>query len=224
MKYLRHILFVCVIVCSTAFARIDSTETSSSSTPTVTTSEVIVSGGIPVAYLPEEFRRSSMKAWNFGLGYEISYEPGSIGYSSLLVTAEYNLFRFDATGYTNYILGGPDSNTVKSNPNFSASQRPTKIFSLLINYKGTFGASKKSIAPYFLLGVGYMYTSVPSLITPPDTAGGSSKSAISWAFGIGVDIPINDSATLFVQGKSVLGVMEETRQFFPITGGLRYRF
>jgi len=42
--------------------------------------------------------------------------------------------------------------------------------------------------------------------------------------GIGIEAPITDEITFFVQGKSVLGVFQEERQYFPLSGGFRIQF
>ena len=224
MKYLHHILLVSVIVSVTASARTDSTSTGSSVAKRSST-EIFLSGGIPIPYLPEDFRQQSKSAWTVAGGYGVVYEPGSVGFSTLFVNAEYSLFHFDETGYINALLAGPDSNKVHQNPGFSAEQRPTKIFSAFLNYQGTFATSTRSIAPYFLVGVGYMYVSVPELVSTTGSVPGYSKSAVSWTVGLGVDVPFSETTVFFVQGKTVMGVISEaTRQTFPITAGLRYRF
>ncbi len=215
MKHVLLFLPLCLFCSSLTVAQGDST----ASAPKI--AEVMLMTGVSIPYLPVDFRNHSMKGSYVGGGYSLTFEPGSIGYSTVSATADYSLFRFDGTGFINAL-----DSVHQSIPGLTVTQRPVKAFTLMLNYRGTFTSFSSSVSPYFLIGVGYMFLSVPTTEAAPDTllnVDGFNKSAVAWSFGIGFDVPINETAGVFVQGKSTLGVMDRTRQYFPVVIGVRYR-
>lgn len=216
MKHVLLIISLCLAYSSPSFAQEDST----ASRPLI--NEVMVMTGISVPYLPVDFRNHSMKGWDIGAGLGMTFAPGSIGYSSVDVVADYSLFRFDGTSFIKDL----DTNFVQNTPGLTVTQRPVKAFTLMVNYRGLFTTLSTAFSPYFLIGVGYMYVSVPPTLAAPDNSvaiASSNLYAIAWSIGVGVDVPINETGGVFVQGKSTLGAMDKTRQYFPIVVGVRYR-
>jgi opacity protein-like surface antigen len=188
-------------------------------TSVVKTPEISLAGGVSFPYLPEQFRDYWKKGWNTEIGYGYSMSPGAIGYSSLLATIGYSRFAMDVTGLETKL------NLLQKN--ISLTRNPTTVFTILLSYKGAFSPSKRMIAPYFLIGIGYLHLSAGAIGASGDTTfsiDAQSASAFTWTFGVGIELPVTERIALFVQGKSVLGVLDPTRQYFPLNGGFSYRF
>ncbi len=188
-------------------------------TMTVKTPEISLSGGFSLPYLPDHFKDSWKKGWNAGAGFGYSTSPGSIGYSSLLATIEYSRWAFDVAAF--------QSKAGLLQKSVVLSRNPTNVFNIMFSYKGTFSPSRRSIAPYFLIGFGYLHLSEGTISCSGDTTftiSGQSASAFAWSVGAGIEVPITESIACFVQGKSTLGVLDPTRQYFPLSGGFTYRF
>jgi outer membrane protein with beta-barrel domain len=186
---------------------------------TVKTPEISLAGGVSFPYLPEQSRNYWKKGWNADIGLGYSTDPGSIGYSSLLATFEYARFAFDPVAFQTKL------NLLQKN--IQLSRNPTTIFNVIVSYKGTFSPTKRSLAPYFLIGIGYLHLSEGTITSTGDTTftnTGQSASGFAWSVGVGVELPITESIAFFVQGKSTLGVVDPTRQYFPLSGGFTYRF
>lgn len=216
MKQALLIVSLCFITHSLMIAQGDSLSASTK------TREVFIGGGISYPYLPVDFKNTVKNGWNVGVGYGFSFEPGSIGYGALYASMELTRFPFDREKYRAYLdtakNGAYSGNTFLSGPAY--------VFNFMLNFKGTFSATKKSIAPYFLLGIGYESATASQLDHSIDTALNVSKfreSAFAWSAGVGIEAPLNESSAIFVQIRSVLGVFKETRQHFPLTAGLRFR-
>jgi len=211
MKYLIVIVSLCLVSSSIVIAQAD---TSLSSKKTL---EALIWGGASLPYLPSEYHVYWKTGYNVGGGIGYSLDPGSLGYGSLFATIEYGRTNFDQKKYN-------DSLKVL-NPSDTAFGGPVKLVNVMLNFKGSFSSTKKTVAPYFLIGVGYMYYSAAEITLAPDsslTIAGINKGAVSWSFGVGVEVPVTESARVFVQAKSLLGVSDPTRQYFPITAGLLY--
>ncbi|HEY6190771.1 MAG TPA: outer membrane beta-barrel protein [Bacteroidota bacterium] len=185
---------------------------------TVKTPEISLSGGVSLPYLPDHFKDYWKKGWNAGAGFGYSTNPGSIGYSTLLATVEYSRWAFDVAAFRTKL------NLVQKN--VALSRNPTSVFNIMFSYKGTFSPSRRSLAPYFLIGFGYLHLSEGAITCSGDTAftvSGQSASAFAWSVGVGIEVPVTESIAFFVQGKSTLGVIDPTRQYFPLSGGFTYR-
>ena len=188
--------------------------------------EVFVTGGISYPYLPKQLDVNFKPGYNIGVGNSIIFPPGSLGYSKVSFALEYSLFDFDQQSYLNSLEGTADTTILQGNPGLIAIQRPAKIFTAMAYYQGHFSVVP-IITPYFLVGVGFFYVSVPPLFTDPSTSldqEGYNNATIAWTFGLGADVSISDSFGAFVQAKSVLGVLDDKHQIFPISLGLRYTF
>ena len=218
MKHVFIAVFVCLMFSvSSLFAQSDPTSANdSSSNFSIHINEATVSGGISLPYLPEETRHYLKKGWNTGVGIGMSFEPGSMGYGSIDFTLEYTRFAFDNIAFRNTL----------SQANIFVSRNPTTAMTFMLNFKGSFSSTKRSIAPYFLLGVGGAVFSGGAIVVGGDTSftiEGRSSAAFAWTAGVGVEIPITESVTVFFQGKSLLIVMDETRQYFPLSAGICLR-
>jgi opacity protein-like surface antigen len=222
MKQTALVLFALLVIALPVVAQEDSVQQ--------TDREVILYGGTSLPYLPLEFRTYWKNGWNAGVGYGYSFAPGSFGYGAVYATVDYSRFILNGTAYRDSMLAPldqsnlpPEAAALKTAPISGGS---TKILTVMLNFKGSFAATKNSIAPYFLLGVGYMYYSAEDVTA--DTVQmyripGKTSSAFGWTFGIGVEASITESIGVFVQGKSVLGVVDKTRQYFPLSAGVRIR-
>jgi opacity protein-like surface antigen len=223
MKYVVLTTICCIIIFSAGFSQVDSSKSverdvafpiDSSRLKTI---EFSLSGGTSIPYLPKDFHDYWKKGWNAGGGIGLTFTPGSTGYGSLLLNADVNRFAFDHTTYRNLL----------HQSKITTSNNPSWMVDIMLNFRGTFTSLSKFIQPYFLIGVGYLHYSQGDIWVTGDTAytiTGDSKSTISWDAGIGIDFPFTDRFGIFVEGKSLLGVADPTRQYFPLRGGFRYRF
>lgn len=212
MKYLLGMIGIVVVCTCSGIAQTDSLSSSSSKT-----AEIQLWGGIAFPYLPQEYRTYWKTGYNFGGGFGFSLDPGEVGYGAFYATIEYARANFDSKGYTDSIR--------HMYANDTAYAGPVKVMNYMLNLKGTFSSTKKSIAPYFLLGVGYMYFTQAQIVVlndPSHNVAGINKGGISWAFGVGLEVPISDKARGFIQAKSLLGATDPQRQYFPITAGVTY--
>jgi opacity protein-like surface antigen len=202
---------------SVLFAQRDSTTTNDSTSSTsIRVNEATISGGISLPYLPEETRHYLKTGWNAGVGVGMSFKPGSMGYGSVEATIDFNRFAFDNLAFQKTL---PQSN-------IAVSRNPTTALTFMLNLKGTFFVMNKSIAPYFLLGIGGSALSVGDIVVSGDTSftlAGNKRTAFAWTAGVGIDVPITNTFSMFVQGRSLLIVMDESRQYFPLSAGIRFR-
>lgn len=215
MKYGLLIFVLFLVITSSLFAQEDSTAVAPNK------QVVLLSGGISFPSLPEEFNTNFMNGWNVGGGVGLMLPSGSLGYSTVYISAEFNQFKFDEKEYLKTV----DTNLIQANPGFTAYQRPAKVFVAMINYQGTFTVISDVISPYFVLGVGFMSYSIPALITTPSTSlnqDSINKSMLVWSLGIGLDVPVTESIGAFVQAKSLLGAGDQQRQCFPVVVGVHY--
>ncbi len=212
MKF--SIIFILFITFSTTtYCQTDSTQISSP-----LEKDVYASGGISFPYLPSEFKDFYDKGFNGNLGFGFSFDPGDFGYSSVYVTASFNRFNFNETSYRNSIKKQSLDTTINGGP--------VNVFIFTLNYKGSFSATKQSIAPYFVIGIGYMYlSSDPVTVNKREIFNieGETLSTFTWSFGIGFEVPLIDKFTAYAQGESVIGVFDQTRQYFPVSIGLRVK-
>ena len=90
MKRFVPIAMFCLCLVTRSVAQDDSVKTK--------TPEISLWGGVSFPYLPEYSRQYWKKGWNIGAGYGVDFSPGSVGYSSILLTAQYTRFAFDVNG------------------------------------------------------------------------------------------------------------------------------
>lgn len=195
MKRLLLFFLPFVILSLSALSQMESEQPAEISTPIV--HEVMVQGGLSFPYLPTVLRDTLKSGWCGGVGYSISLPPGEMGYSSLFIVLDYNNF--------------------KGKGNVAA-----KSFTAMVNFKGTFVPTIISISPYFSFGVGYMFYSSDSIEIDKKRAGGN-KHTIGWNLALGVELPITDQFVAYLQGQSVVGFLEKSRQYFPVNVGIRFR-
>jgi opacity protein-like surface antigen len=190
------------------------TDTSLASTKTP---EVMLWGGLSLPYLPLDYRTFWKSGYNIGAGIGYSLDPGSTGYGSFFATLDYGRTNFDTKKYNDSLK--------LTHPADSAIGGAVTLVNVMVIFKGSFSSTKKSVAPYFLLGVGVMNFTVAETYFTPNTSltiPGINKWGVSWTFGVGIEAPVTESVRAFVQAKSLLGVTEQTRQYFPITAGVVY--
>ncbi|MBI1805778.1 MAG: outer membrane beta-barrel protein [Ignavibacteria bacterium] len=228
MKQVLLIIFLSIAIFSAMVAQEDSTQLASR--------EITISGGLSYPYLPSEFKEiwenglgGSVLSWNAGIGYGYSFAPGDFGYGAISLTFDYNRFAFNPSGYRDYVF----TQYVESDPKLAQeaytgtiiARGSAKIATAMVNFKGSFSTTKRTVAPYFLIGIGFSYFTSDSVsiagATRLFTMGADHQSAFSWSVGVGVEVPINECLGVFVQGKSVLGVRDSPRQYFPISAGVR---
>ncbi len=220
MKIVAYFAVFCLSISQPLLAQSDSSTTSER--------EIFLGAGYSYPYLPEEFKEIWKRGFNAEVGYGYSFSPGDIGYGAVFASIQFSRFPFDESGYRSRLLRQyPPENSSEITDGSIIARGSTKILAVLANFKGSFSPSKKSVAPYFLISAGFAHYSRDSIAI----AGNSSysvqangESAFAWSFGIGCEIPVLEQYALFIQGRSVLGVFEVTRQFFPITAGVRLRF
>jgi opacity protein-like surface antigen len=212
MKYLVTIAIVFLLLNSPLHGQVDSSK--------FLTTEFALTGGPSYPHLPKEFSDYWTKGWNAGFQTGITFKPGTLGYGSLLLTGDVNRFTFDNAKYRNTLYQSL----------ITTSKNPTWIYSVMVNIRGTISGWSDRIQPFFLIGIGYLNVAPGDIIVGGDTAYtivGKKKNTFGWTAGVGVDFPVTDALGFFVEGRSVLGIGDEstpTRQFFPVSGGLRIRF
>ncbi|MBI5475898.1 MAG: hypothetical protein HY964_04100 [Ignavibacteriales bacterium] len=181
--------------------------------------EIFLSGGIAYTYLPYEFSKYWSPGMNAGLGFGFSFTPGDYGYSSLILLADYSSFALKESAYRDA--------QKNFNPNATISGGKTQTMTITLNYKGTLSTTKTSIAPYFVVGIGYMLFRSDSVLVNNvgvSSLEGDAISNITWSFALGVEFPVTNMFAGYLQAKSVIGAFDRPRQYFPINAGLRIRF
>ena len=187
------------------------------------TREVSLYGGISIPYLPVDSKNYSSNGWNAGITCGEVLPQGKVGTSAVFFSAEYTRFAVDRPKVL-AAFGG-----------VIASANPTTTLNLMVNYRGTFSSVSKVFQPYFLFGVGFMHISqgeismnaaqtFPTTSATNYTIASGINNGFSWTAGIGFAVPVNETLSLFFQGRSLLGVVNPTRQSFPINAGIRYRY
>jgi len=176
----------------------------------------MITGGMSFPYLPEQTRHHLKTGWNAGIGVGMSFEPGDMGYGSVDLSLEFNRFAFNNNAFRNTV----------PLPNIGVTRNPTTTMSFTLSFKGTFSSTKKSIAPFFLVGVGMTRLSVGDIGVIGDTTytiAGEKQTGFSWTAGVGVEVPITSSIGMFIQARSVLVVLQQPRQYFPVSAGILLR-
>jgi hypothetical protein len=223
MKYFTLLAICCVIAFSPSLSQVDSIKSIESVVTFPVDSsklkmfEFSLTGGISKPYLPKNFHDYWKGGWNAGAGVGMTFAPGSVGYGSILLNFNMSRFAFDYLKYRNLFLQADQT----------ISRKPAWMVDIMFNFRGTVTALSKFIQPYVSFGIGYLHFYQGDILVggyAPDTVLGETKSAIAWDFGVGIDVPVTNNFGIFFDGTSVLGVTDPTRQYFPLRGGLRYRF
>ena len=210
MKSLFHLLFLGIICSTFVFGQTDSINTEDQSAPI--SYEVIAYGGGALPYLPTYFKNNWRSAWSAGIGYGISFPPGELGYISLYQTTDYSKMKFQqSSSYDGKYL----------------NNGAVHITNIMVNLKGNIYFRVLRIEPYFLLGVGamnYISSGVNIYENGITTVKNKHQLAFAWTFGLGIEVPINQRVSAFVEGKSTVGVVEPAKQIFPFHAGVHLRF
>jgi len=219
MKSALLLLLLCSVWSTALVAQTDSTA--------ATDRVVYAWGGSTIPYLPGETKDVWKQGWNAGLGFGLAFPPGDVGHAELFAGVEYNRFPFNETGYRNWLLPQyPSSQAQQITNGVIIARGTTKIVTAMVNLKGTFSSTGLPIAPYFIIGFGYIYTTSDSIAiagTSSYSINGDNQSTVAWSAGLGIEIPVGTKIAGFFQGRTVLGVYERTRQYFPLSAGLRLR-
>lgn len=186
--------------------------------------EIILWGGLSFGYLPAEFSRYWKSGWNGAIGYGLSFEPGAMGYGAVAVVVEYSRYPFDESGYRTAMTEQFPGQAGAIRNAILTARGSARTLSAMLQFKGSFSATKRSAAPYFLVGVGYLRFASDSIalqglgaLTVPE----NSQSGLAWTFGLGLELPLTERLGMFVQIRSVIGALDRTRQYFPLSGGVR---
>ncbi len=210
MKQVALIVVLCCALSPTLVAQTDSVVRPQG--------EVLVMGGVSYPYLPSETKDYWKTGWNAAVGYGYSFSPGVLGYGTAYASVEFSRNAFYDSGYRKaFSLPGSAGIVLRGS---------MRVVTVMANFKGSFSSTRHTIAPYFLLGVGFMHFASDSLATDySSTASVNSQSlsGVAWSAGIGVEVPVTESLVAFVQGKSVLGVFDQQRQYFPVSAGVLWR-
>ncbi len=180
------------------------------------TTEISLSGGTSLPYLPKNFHDEWKNGWYAGAGVGLTLVPGSAGYASILLTVDINRFAFDYQKYRDNAL--PAVITTSRNPVWAVN-------SMLI-FRGTVTSLSRFFQPYLLAGIGYHHISQGDIIVGGDlvdTISGESRASFAWTAGAGFDVPVNDQIGVFFQGRSTLAIGDPEWQYFSLGGGIRYR-
>ena len=183
------------------------------------TVEISVNGGLSLPSLPSEFKSYWKKGTDVGAGIGYSLEPGSVGYGALELKVDWNGYSFDKSAYQSSLPANKQSDSIAGSS--------TNIITAFVTFRGTFSPSKTSVAPYFLLGIGYFSVSSKDVTVKPDAVFSlpdESQSSVAWMVGAGIDLPLGDKWGVFADGRYILGVNQELgRQYFPVTLGVRIK-
>ena len=177
MKSLLSLVILIFLTTTSSMAREDSSS--------VKTPEVFIAGGIAYPYLPGEFKDYWNVGWNSGFGYGVSFSPGDVGYGTVYGDVEMARFAFDGSAARRLLNLHQTNLLINRNPSYSVA--------FMLNFKGTFSSTQRTVAPYFLMGIGYLYNDIGSITVSGDTTvlvGGIERHAFAWSFGVGVEVPV----------------------------------
>ena len=181
--------------------------------------EFRISGGLSIPSLPHDFRQYYKTGYNVGLAYGYTFEPGDFGYSTVFASVEHNRFYFNLIGW--------EQDHGKIRKVYASWNSSTSMTNLMLNDKGTLTKPHQSVAPYFLIGIGYIRVQTDAVEITGDTIAtidASSESSISYSLGTGFDIAANDHLGFFVEWRFLIGTAATPgRQLFPLCVGMRYR-
>lgn len=207
MKSILVAMLCCVLFSSADLvAQVDSSH--------LKTTEISLSGGYALPYLPGSFHDQWKKGWYAGAGGGITLIPGSVGYASILLTVDASRFPFDYQKYRNAALPAI----------ITTSRNPVWMVSGMLSFRGTITALSSFFHPFLFAGIGYNHVSQGDIEVDGvvrDT--GETRSAFAWSAGAGFDVPVNDQIGVFFQARSTLAVSDPQWQFFSLGGGIRYR-
>jgi len=210
MKFIIQLLFFIIFCSSLVLSQTDSLNVEQN--PSQHKYEVMAFGGGSLPYLPVFFKDNWKSAWSVGIGYGISYTPGDLGYVTLYQTIDHSQLKYKQA---------------VSNDQNLFNHGNIYITNIMVNLKGNFTLKIIPVEPYFFLGIGAM-DYISSGINVEDHGNtvikDRQKLIFAWTFGVGLEVPITKRIGVFVEGKSNIGVIEPTKQIFPLHGGVHLRF
>ncbi len=178
---------------------------------------IVASGGWTFPVEPPEFSDHFKTNYNFGGGIAYAMSPGEVGYGEVSLLLHYYNVLFTRSGFR-------ESNGLAAGAGIFGY--PGDVFTGMVQFRGVYGAAKGSIAPYFTAGVGVFHVALPErgLTTPPTLLFEEyKKTTFGWSVGLGVDVPVMERITLFVDGRFLLGVSGTSgTKLFSGGGGIRY--
>jgi len=179
---------------------------------------VVASGGWTFPAEPPEFKDHFKTNYNFGAGIAYQMSPGNVGYGEVSLQLHYYNLLFTRSGFR------------KANNIPGASEifgYPGDVYTGMVEFRGVYGTSKESISPFFTTAVGVCHIALPQRgITTPLTVlfDEVKKTTFAWSVGLGVDLPLMEKYTLFVDGKFLLGVSGASGyRLFSGGGGVRIK-
>ena len=176
--------------------------------------DILVTGGVTFSHLPFDFKDNYKAGWNAGFGYGYTLPEGKLGTSMVYATAEFGRFALDREKIR----------AALQNPVELIASDPSTFLALLVNFRGTFTSFSSVVQPYFFAGIGYLRFEQGGRTYSNNVIEKKTQNGFAWNAGVGVNIPVSEKISVFLQGRSLLGVFEPTRQFFPINTGILYTY
>jgi opacity protein-like surface antigen len=211
MKHPFLIILMLLSIPSCLFAQADTTAAEMVDDSVPGTWMVVASGGWTFPTAPVEFKEHFKTDYNFGGGIAYSMSPGSSGYGEVSLLLHYYNVLFTHSGFR----------TANSIP------AATEVYTAMLQFRGVYSTSEGNIAPFFTMGIGLYHVALPErgLTTPPTVLFDEQKeTTFGWSVGLGVDVPVTDRATLFIDGKFLLGVSGSSGyRLFSGGGGVRFQ-
>jgi len=183
--------------------------------------EIFINGGISLPLTPTEFKDYWSLGYNFGGGANYIITPNigvgaSVGYSSMAFNEEGFLtdFGFGGIPGVEITVNGADVSILMATANFKYSFVP-----------------RGAVSPYVLVGVGLFNISAEDITVTVDYLGetytetepGPSESAFGLQGGVGVDIPVSPTVSIFLEVDYGMGFTEgESTGYLPVKGGILF--
>lgn len=178
---------------------------------------IVASGGWTFPIAPVEFSDHFKTDYNFGGGIAYAIPRGDVGYGEVSLLLHYYNVLFTHTGFrkANGLAAGT-----------GVFGYPGDVYTGMVQFRGVYSAAKGDIAPYFTTSIGVYHIALSERgLTNPYTVlfDEYKKTTFGWSVGLGVDVPVMDKLTLFVDGKFLLGVTGSSgNKLFSSGGGIRY--
>jgi len=190
--------------------------------------QISISLGTAIPSLPENFREYWKSALNIGLGYSDTVGDGNLGHAELGGVIDYNRFTLDKNLYRNNFDAKRFSPNAQAT-DLSISGGLNEVVTIMAIFKGSFSKFDNNFSPYFIIGIGVLTHTAHELSVSYNDAQindqGNSVSRLGWEIGGGIDFPITNMLTLFLEGKYTIGTSTETAtQLAPFHIGARFQY